>query len=247
MAAPRPEHAHATDRPATTFPPRPAHTTIGRRQDRCPVVSKRPLHSRAAAKISPHILQCAISSIDVCIASACSGLQLIMNDVVFAADLWNLVLDSTAKCHDWPMGPGTLSFFLAQLVLGSVVIEYLSLFSLIPSRLTNAISSAYERHLRKPQNTSFPNQYLQELGGETTALLSFAIYMADSSSSNKEQALVIVVPVGLSPELQQCARVFSCCGFRSYSALFVGCYLQRISRNKTHQLDGVVSIHAQYA
>jgi hypothetical protein len=54
--APRPEHAHATDRPATaTFPPRPAHTTIGWRQDRRPVVSKRPLHSRAAAKMSPHI------------------------------------------------------------------------------------------------------------------------------------------------------------------------------------------------
>jgi hypothetical protein len=29
--------------------------------------------------------------------------------------------------------------------------------------------------------------------------------MADSSSSNKEQALVIVVPVGLPPELHQCA------------------------------------------
>ena len=44
--APRPEHAHATDRPATaTFPPRPAHTTIGWRQDRRPVVSKRPLHN----------------------------------------------------------------------------------------------------------------------------------------------------------------------------------------------------------
>jgi hypothetical protein len=27
--------------------------------------------------------------------------------------------------------------------------------------------------------------------------------MADSSSSNKEQALVIVVPVGLPPELHQ--------------------------------------------
>ena len=28
--------------------------------------------------------------------------------------------------------------------------------------------------------------------------------MADSSSSNEEQALVIVVPVGLPPELHQC-------------------------------------------
>ena len=56
MAAPRPEHAHATDRPATaTLPPRPAHTTTGWRQDRRPVVSKRPLHNLAAAKMSPHI------------------------------------------------------------------------------------------------------------------------------------------------------------------------------------------------
>jgi hypothetical protein len=131
-----------------------------------------------------------------------------MNDVVFATDLWNLVLDSTAKCHDWPMGPGTPSFILAQLFWGSVFIEYLSHFSLIPLRLTNAISSAYEQHLRKPQNASFPNQYLQELGGETTASLSSAIYMADSSSSNKEQAFVIVVPVGLPPELHQCYPEF---------------------------------------
>ena len=56
MAAPRPEHAHATARPATaTLPPRPAHTTTGWRQDRRPVVSKRPLHRLAAAKMSPHI------------------------------------------------------------------------------------------------------------------------------------------------------------------------------------------------
>jgi len=54
FCSPRPEHAHATDRPATaTFTPRPAHTRIGSRQDRRPVVSKRPLHSRAAAKMSP--------------------------------------------------------------------------------------------------------------------------------------------------------------------------------------------------
>jgi hypothetical protein len=116
--------------------------------------------------------------------------------VVFAADLWNLALDSTAKWYDWPMGPGTPSYFLAQLVWGLVFLEYLSHFSLIPSRLTNAISSAYKRHLRKPQDKSYSNQYLQELGEETTASLSSAIYMADSSSSNKEQALVIFVPVG---------------------------------------------------
>jgi hypothetical protein len=147
----------------------------------------------------------AILSIDACIASVCSGLQFSLNDVVFAADLWNLVLESTASGHDWPMGPGTPPYFLAQLVWGSVFLEYLSHFSLIPSRLTNAISSAYERHLRKPQNASLPNQYLQKLGGETTVSLSSAIYMADSSSSNKEQALVIVVPVGFPPELHQCA------------------------------------------
>jgi hypothetical protein len=146
----------------------------------------------------------AISSIDACIASLCPGLQFSLNDVVFAADLWNLTLDSTAT-HDWPMGPGTPPYFLAQLVWGSVFLEFLSHFSFIPSRLTNAISSAYERHLRKPQDESYSNQYLQELGGETTASLSSAIYMADSSSSNKEQALVNVVPVGLPPELHQCA------------------------------------------
>jgi hypothetical protein len=33
----------------------PAPTTTGCREDRCPVVSKRPLHSRAAAKMSQHI------------------------------------------------------------------------------------------------------------------------------------------------------------------------------------------------
>ena len=61
--------------------------------------------------------------------------------MVYAADLWNLVLDSTAKSDDLPMGPGTPRFYLAQLVLGSVFIEYLSHFSLIPSCLTNAIVS----------------------------------------------------------------------------------------------------------
>ena len=103
------------------------------------------------------------------------------------------------------MRPGTPPFFLAKLVWGSVFLIYLSQSSLIPSRLTNAISEAYERHLIRPQNASFPNQYLQEQGGETTASLSSAIYMADPSSSNKERAFVIVVPVGLPHELHQCA------------------------------------------
>jgi hypothetical protein len=193
----------------------------------------------------------AISSIDACIASVCSGLHLSLNDVVFAADLWNLALDSTAKWHDWPMGPGTPPYFLAQLVWGSVFLEYLSHTYLIPSRLTTTISSAYERHLRKPQDESYSNQYLQELAGETTASLSSAIYMADSPSSNKEQALVIVVPVGLPPELHQCAPDYflvvdsgarvhclwdaTCycalsCRALSYHALFVGCNYCRLQR-----------------
>ena len=111
------------------------------------------------------------------------------------------MLESTAG-DDFPMGPGKT--YVAQTVWGSVFLDYLSRYFLIPSCNINAISEAYERHLRKPQNASFPNQYLQEQGGETTASLSSAIYMADSSSSNEEQALVIVVPVGLPPELHQC-------------------------------------------
>jgi hypothetical protein len=43
---PRRRDPHATS---------PAPTTTGRRVNKCPVVSKRPLHSRAAAKMSPHI------------------------------------------------------------------------------------------------------------------------------------------------------------------------------------------------
>jgi hypothetical protein len=103
------------------------------------------------------------------------------------------------------MGFGTPPFFLAQLVWGSVFLEYLSHTCLIPSHLTPSISLVYKRHLRKPRDESLSDQYLQELGGKTTASLSSAINMADSSSSNKEQALMIVVPVGLPPELHQCA------------------------------------------
>jgi hypothetical protein len=39
------------------------------------------------------------------------------------------------------------------------------------------------------RDESFSDQYLQELGGGTTASLSSAITMVDLSSSNKEQAL----------------------------------------------------------
>jgi hypothetical protein len=65
--------------------------------------------------------------------------------VVYAADLWNFVLDSTAKSDDLPMGSGTSPYFLAQLVWGSVFLDYLSHLSLIPSGFLNAISAAYER------------------------------------------------------------------------------------------------------
>jgi hypothetical protein len=98
-----------------------------------------------------------------------------------------------------------MPFLPSLLVWGSFFLEYLSYIYLIPSRLTPSIYLAYERHLRKARDKSFSDQYFQELGGETTASLSSAINMADSSSSNKEQALVIVVPVGLPPELHQCA------------------------------------------
>jgi hypothetical protein len=73
--------------------------------------------------------------------------------------------------------------------------------------------------------------------------------MADSSSSNKEQELVIVVPVGLPPELHQCAPEFFLVVDSSATVhcLWDATYLLRISENKTHQLDGEVSIHVQYA
>ena len=105
-----------------------------------------------------------MSSLDACIASVCTGLEISLDDVVLAADIWNLVLEHTAG-DNWPMGPGHTSFLLAQLVWGSVFLDYLSRYFLIPSCNINAISAAYERHLRKPQNASFPNQYLQEQGG----------------------------------------------------------------------------------
>jgi hypothetical protein len=50
--------AHPRFRPPCSSDPHntsPAPTTTGCLEDRCPVVSKRPLHSRIAAKMSPHI------------------------------------------------------------------------------------------------------------------------------------------------------------------------------------------------
>jgi hypothetical protein len=101
------------------------------------------------------------------------------------------------------IGPWDLGLRLSSLVWGSDFLEYLSHTYLIPSRLTTTISSAYERHLRKPRNKSFCNKYLQELGGETTASLSSAINRAESSQVTKS------VPVGLPPELHQCAPEYT--------------------------------------
>jgi hypothetical protein len=146
----------------------------------------------------------AISSIDACIASVCSGLQLslmtwylpLIFGILHWTPLqrmigpWDLGLRPTSlrECVLF-IGTQFSNLYTAvdtsQLVWGSVFLENLSHFSLIPSRLTNAISSTHERHLRKPQDESYSNQYLQELRGKTTASLSSAIYMADSSSSNK--------------------------------------------------------------
>jgi hypothetical protein len=49
LRQPRRRDPHATS---------PAPTTTGWLEDRCPVVSKRPLHSLSAAKMSPHIRIC---------------------------------------------------------------------------------------------------------------------------------------------------------------------------------------------
>ena len=92
-----------------------------------------------------------MSSLDACIASVCTGLEISLDDAVLAADIWNHVLEHTAG-DNWPMGPGHTSFLLAQLVWGSVFLDYLSTYFLIPSCNINAISEAYERHLRKPRS-----------------------------------------------------------------------------------------------
>ena len=56
-----------------------------------------------------------MSSLDACIASVCTGLEISSDDLVLAVDIWNLVLEHTAG-DNWPMGPGHTSFLLAQLV-----------------------------------------------------------------------------------------------------------------------------------
>ena len=128
-----------------------------------------------------------------------------MDDVACAADLWNFVLEVTAHKDDLHMKPGTSPYLLAQLVWGSEFLVYLSHTSLIPSGSIYAISTAYEQHLQHPHNAPFSKQYLQEQGGETTASLSSAVYMADTTARKKELALVIIVPAGLPQELHQTA------------------------------------------
>jgi hypothetical protein len=59
-----------------------------------------------------------------------------MNDVVYAADLWNLVLDFIAYKDVLPMIAATPPYFIAHLVWGSVFIDYLNHSSLIPSSST---------------------------------------------------------------------------------------------------------------
>jgi hypothetical protein len=64
------------------------------------------------------------------------------------------------------------------------------------------------------------------------------MYMADSSSSKKEQALVIVVPVGRPPELHQYAPEYFLVidsGANVYCLWDAICIaVLRISENKTH-------------
>jgi hypothetical protein len=97
-----------------------------------------------------------------------------------AADIWKLTLDAMISESE---------IDLAYLVWGSVFTKYLLHHNLIPSNSISSILLAYKQHL-------------QDEGGETD-LLPSAIFMADSSL--KEQVLVIIVPVGLPSELQQCA------------------------------------------
>ena len=72
--------------------------------------------------------------------------------------------------------------------------------------------------------------------------------MADSSSSNKEQALVIsflsVFPLNCINALESLFLLW----IQELQCIVCGMQLVlRISENKTHQLDGVVSILVQYA
>ena len=107
--------------------------------------------------------------------------QFSVNDVASAAaDIWKLTLDAMISESE---------IDLAYLVWGSVFTTYLLYHNLIPSNSVSSIILAYKQHL-------------QNEGGKID-LLPSAIFMADSSS--KEQVLVIIVPVGLPSELQQCA------------------------------------------
>jgi len=106
------------------------------------------------------------------------GIQFSLNDVdiSISADIWKLILKATATDID-----------LAYQIWGSLFIEHLSNTNLIPFKYI-----AYQQHL-------------QGKGGEITALLSSAIVTAESTSTNDEPVLVIIVPLGLPSELHQCA------------------------------------------
>ena len=81
------------------------------------------------------------------VLQVCLQFSIKVVDIANAADIWNITLDSAASDD------------IAYLVWGSVFIEYLSHINLIPSHSISSILLAYER-------------YLQEAGGETTALFS---------------------------------------------------------------------------
>ena len=70
--------------------------------------------------------------------------------------------------------------------------------------------------------------------------------MADPSSSNKERAFVIVVPVGLPLNCINALRNISGWLIQELQCIVCGmqCARRRISKNKIQQLVGVVSVHA---
>ena len=106
-----------------------------------------------------------------------------MNDVniSISSNIWKLIWKATAT-----------DIGLTNQIWGSLFIEHLSNTNLIPFKYISAITLAYQQHL-------------QEKGGEITALLSSAIVTAESTSTNDEPVLVLIVPLGLPSELHQCA------------------------------------------
>jgi hypothetical protein len=100
----------------------------------------------------------AISSIDACIASVCSGLKLSLNDVVFAADLWNLTLDSTAPIGPWDLGlrPTSLpSWFGARFSL-IIYLTFLLFLRVLQTLFLQHTNNTFVNHRTQPSliNTS---------------------------------------------------------------------------------------------